>query len=120
MNCSSLKTENNLEVVKAIPCEKILIETGKHNTALLINCCSVVTSFQVTALLECFVVLMFPTDAPWCEIRPTHASSKYISTQFAPAKKKEKWEPGCSVKSRNEPRNLMLVFVRAYIHWSLK
>ena len=54
---------------------------------------------------------MFLTDAPWCEIRPSHASSKFVSTQFAPAKKKEKWEPGCSVKSRNEPRNLMLVFV---------
>lgn len=49
------------------------------------------------------------TDAPWCEIRPTHASSKFVSTQFPPAKKKEKWEPGCSVKGRNEPRNLMLV-----------
>ena len=35
MNCSSLKTDDNLEVVKAIPCEKILIETGRHNAALL-------------------------------------------------------------------------------------
>ena len=49
------------------------------------------------------------TDAPWCEIRPTHASSKFVTTQFPPAKKKEKWESGCSVKSRNEPRNLLLV-----------
>ncbi|XP_065897209.1 deoxyribonuclease TATDN1-like [Dysidea avara] len=75
LNGCSLKTENNLEVVKAIPADKILLET----------------------------------DAPWCEIRPTHASSKFVTTQFPPAKKKEKWESGCSVKSRNEPRNLLHV-----------
>ena len=57
MNCSSLKTENNLEVVKAIPCEKILIETGKHNIALL-DCCSVVTSF----LSDCFIRVFCCTD----------------------------------------------------------
>lgn len=45
-------------------------------------------------------------DAPWCEIRPTHASFKFVNTQF-PSKKKERWEQGLSVKGRNEPRNIM-------------
>lgn len=45
-------------------------------------------------------------DAPWCDIRPSHASSKYVTTQF-PTKKKERWEEGVGVKGRNEPRNIM-------------
>ena len=78
--------------------------------------------FCLVVLLEflmlCMIVII---DAPWCEIRPTHASSKFVSTQFGPTKKKEKWEPGCSVKSRNEPRNLMSVLcsmhaILAYIY----
>ena len=53
---------------------------------------------------------MFSSDAPWCEIRPTHASAKMVDTQFM-SRKKEKWELGMSVKSRNEPRNIMYVSV---------
>ncbi len=50
-----------------------------------------------------FVVL---PDAPWCDIRQTHASYKMVKSHFT-SKKKEKWEVGCSVKSRNEPQNIM-------------
>ncbi|KAL2788111.1 hypothetical protein BJX66DRAFT_340608 [Aspergillus keveii] len=71
VNGCSLKTEENLEVVKAIPLDRIQIET----------------------------------DGPWCEIRPSHASSKFL--QGAPALpkavKKEKWQKGLMVKGRNEP-----------------
>jgi TatD DNase family protein len=49
-------------------------------------------------------------DAPWCEIRPTHASSKFVKTDYAVVKKKERWEAGCMVKSRNEPSMIMYVF----------
>ncbi|KAI8645811.1 hypothetical protein BD408DRAFT_312787, partial [Parasitella parasitica] len=77
VNGCSMKTAENLEVVKAIPQDKLMIET----------------------------------DAPWCDIRPTHASFTHLRNVspeemklYAPlSKKKEKFEMGCMVKSRNEP-----------------
>ncbi|KAL4921220.1 hypothetical protein BDW62DRAFT_208563 [Aspergillus aurantiobrunneus] len=71
VNGCSLKTEENLEVVKAISLDRIQIET----------------------------------DGPWCEIRPSHASSKYLAgaAPLPKAVKKEKWQKGCMVKGRNEP-----------------
>ena len=44
VNGCSMKTEENLDVVRAIPLDKLLLET----------------------------------DAPWCDIRPTHASAAYL------------------------------------------
>lgn len=56
------------------------------------------------------------TDSPWCEIRPTHSSFKYVQTVL-PSKKKEKFESGQLVKGRNEPCNLKQVLeVVAAIH----
>lgn len=72
INGCSLKTEENLQVVKELPLDRMMIET----------------------------------DAPWCEIRPSHAGHKYLESKaFAdiPTVKKEKWKPGAFVKSRNEP-----------------
>ena len=52
--------------------------------------------------------LQLETDGPWCEIRASHASSKYLNTSagapVAPKSvKKEKWQSGLMVKVRNEP-----------------
>lgn len=71
INGCSLKTEANLEVVKALPNDKIMIET----------------------------------DAPWCEIRRTHASYQHIVTKFEVCKNKEKkkWQRDVLVNGRNEP-----------------
>ncbi|KAK9238215.1 hypothetical protein V1525DRAFT_401865 [Lipomyces kononenkoae] len=74
VNGCSLKTEENLEVVKAIPLDKIMLET----------------------------------DAPWCEIRPSHASSKFLKAnnehdELPPSVKKEKFVMGTMVRGRCEP-----------------
>lgn len=45
---------------------------------------------------------MIETDAPYCEIRNSHAGSKYLKTKFKGVKK-EKWNAECLVKGRNEP-----------------
>lgn len=46
--------------------------------------------------------LMLETDAPWCEIRPTHAGITHVRTKLAMVKA-EKFEGGKGVKNRNEP-----------------
>jgi TatD DNase family protein len=77
VNGCSLKTEENLAVVKKIPLDRLQIET----------------------------------DGPWCEIRPSHASSQYLKDgPIVPkAVKKEKWQSGMMVKGRNEPSTIAQV-----------
>ncbi|CAH8443661.1 unnamed protein product [Dicrocoelium dendriticum] len=74
LNGCSLKTEENLKVVSALPVDRILLET----------------------------------DAPWCEIRPTHAGYKFVNTRFT-YRKPQQWDPKCLVKGRNEPVNIVQV-----------
>jgi TatD DNase family protein len=72
INGCSLKTEENLNVVRKIPFDRIMLET----------------------------------DAPYCDIRNTHASYKYIKTSFDRIKK-EKMKKGLICKDRNEPCMIM-------------
>lgn len=71
VNGCSLKTDENIEVVREMPLERIQIET----------------------------------DGPWCEMRPSHASAKFIgdAPPLPKSVKKEKWAKGCMIKARNEP-----------------
>ncbi|KAG7384798.1 TatD DNase [Phytophthora boehmeriae] len=52
--------------------------------------------------------LMIETDAPWCDIRATHAGHSHVKTSW-PTKKAEKYAPDCLVKGRNEPCTLIQV-----------
>ncbi|KAF2833700.1 deoxyribonuclease tatD [Ophiobolus disseminans] len=74
VNGCSMKTEENIDVVKQIPLERLQIET----------------------------------DGPWCEMRPSHASAKYLkdAPPLPKAVKKEKFAKGMMVKGRNESATL--------------
>jgi len=75
VNGCSLKTDENVAVVKEIPLERLQIET----------------------------------DGPWCEMRASHASAKFLGDDapvLPKAVRKEKWSKDCMVKGRNEPATI--------------
>lgn len=76
INGCSLRTAENLEVVRQLPAGSILLET----------------------------------DAPWCNIRATHAGFASVKSTWDEVKKPEKWEIGKCVKDRTEPCHIAQVF----------
>ena len=84
-----------------------LVELGLY---IGINGCSLKTEENLKVMGEIpLESLMIETDAPWCDIRPTHASHPYTKTKFEIVNKPEKWVSGKGVKGRNEPNAILLV-----------
>ena len=89
-----------------------LVEMG---FAIGINGCSVRTDEGLAVVKELpLTALMVETDGPWCEIRPSHASARFLADKDEEewqkeleeqwkAVKKEKFQMGRMVKGRNEP-----------------
>ena len=83
---------------------KVLISMG---LSIGINGCSLREEAFLTQVLP-FIPsdrLLFETDSPYCDIRPTHPSFKYLEKDSIPYQvvKPERWMQGCLVKGRNEP-----------------
>jgi TatD DNase family protein len=84
LNGCSFKTDENLEIAKHVPLDRLLLET----------------------------------DAPWCGIRKSHASSAFVSPKSKmQAKPKHRFEMGMMVKDRNEP--CCILFVIHLMHYAL-
>ena len=101
VNGCSMKMEENLDVVKAIPLERLQIETDGP--------------------WVCFTWRLFPRGStvpsanhPKCEMRASHASAKYKNgaPELPKSVKKEKWAPDSMVKGRNESATIVHVAKR--------
>lgn len=86
----------------------------EHGWSIGINGCSLKTAENLEVVREVpLELLMLETDAPWCDIRPSHAGHKFLQMDGAPKgpenKKIEKFEMGKMVRSRNEPCSIQQV-----------
>ena len=68
VNGCSLKTKYNIDVIKNVPLDRLMVET----------------------------------DCPYCDIKKSHYSYKYVKT-FFPMKTIDKFDEAFTVKGRNEP-----------------
>jgi TatD DNase family protein len=74
-----------------------------------LNGCSLKTEDNLSAVKSIPAdKILLETDAPWCEVKPSHAGFKYLSSKID-SRKKEKFVKGMQVKGRNEPCNIVNV-----------
>jgi len=74
-----------------------------------INGCSLKTEDNLAVLNHIPLNrLLIETDAPWCEIRTTHASFPMVRSAV-PVKTPEQWRSDLAVKGRCEPGSLLAV-----------
>ena len=74
-----------------------------------INGCSLRTDDNLTVAASIPLSrLLLETDAPWCDLRPTHASAVHAPPP-PKAVDKKKWSEGAIVKGRNEPARVAAV-----------
>eukprot|EP00667_Euglena_gracilis_P011433 EG_transcript_11680 len=74
-----------------------------------INGCSLKTEDNLKVMAQVPLDrLLLETDAPWCGIRPSYAGYRFVITRPR-FRKKEAFELGLQVQSRNEPCNLVSV-----------
>jgi TatD DNase family protein len=89
--------------------EEMKLMTSLPELFIGINGCSLRTDESVEVVKQIPLDrLLLETDAPWCEIRPTHPGSKHIQTKWE-VKRKEKWDTNSCVRGRNEPCHLRQV-----------
>lgn len=82
------------------------------NIAIGINGCSLKTEDNLATVATVPLDrLMLETDAPWCDIRPSHASHRLVQGREdpTPAVDRKKHRPDARVKGRNEPASMVQV-----------
>lgn len=108
INGCSLKTQDNLDVVKAVPLDRIILETGEFSRSLFTRAKKMIVAD-----------LAIPhVDAPWCSITTTAASHAYVPKHgpYTAVEKTKTLKAGgeTGVKGRNEPADVSLDEYRSY------
>lgn len=69
-----------------------------------INGCSVRTTDGIEVVRQVPLErILVESDAPWCELRPSHASASHWNINGAIRRDRDRWSPDLPVKGRNEP-----------------
>jgi len=93
------------------PCTEAQTLLSMEKVYIGLNGCSFKTGDQLMTIKNSIPLekTLLETDAPWCDVRPTHAGTKFLtsggSAEVATFEtvKKEKWSRDKCVKGRNEP-----------------
>lgn len=108
LNGCSLKTEENLQVARAVPLDRLMLETDAP-------WCELRPSHASATVLDPFRAKFAPAKLPQKQKgkepaatapsapAPSEEERAMYEAYFPAQVKKDKWVPGSSVKSRNEP-----------------